>query len=568
MNKTIIGSSALKYHGGSTLLRIAGTYPTLLEVILEQVQNCIDKDAKNIWITLNQKTNHLATRDDGDGVTIEEFDKALKSVGKTIKKGDKLGRFGLGLVAPIGKCKVYCFTSTPRENPDKYIEWTFTTEGLENMEDVRIPWKSLPNLRFGVNYTGKGISGVGWRTEARLEGITTDRFVSKVTMEMLCEGILSKYNQAMKKKGVKAIVTITSLDGARETSEIKATDFTGTPLPERIIRNEEGGDTVFRMFLTRKSRTSKSGKIFVGEVDNDFRISFPMFIRSLPAGIEFPEETVRALLSGFFEGEILSSRAKIHSSRRGFEINDSLLGLALAIQCWFEEIGSDHFIEAKEQRREERYQALGIRSMRVIEALSQDKFGKTILSVIQSFEKGTIGSQHFEKKGSESDRTGIAVSYGGTSGQKTGVTPARSKPEIEHVGHKPFVVIGPRGHHRRIVRSNSLGLNLAHEAMPGNKLWELEEATGTLILNVRHPLWVECEERSDMVLMKFQEFLIIGALTAQAMPEDWREIAKTQVEESTPPYVFALLNGDCLANRGPGRPKKEKIKKLVMSKNK
>ena len=85
-----LGLSKLDLHAGSAILRAANVYPTLLEVILEMVQNSSDKGALKIWITLNQKSRSLAVKDNGDGVDQSEFDEALLQVGKTIKKSDKL----------------------------------------------------------------------------------------------------------------------------------------------------------------------------------------------------------------------------------------------------------------------------------------------------------------------------------------------------------------------------------------------------------------------------------------------------------------------------------------------
>src|SRR5437762_1001324 len=100
-------SSAVGFHMGSTMLHLSGKYPTLLEVLLETIQNCIDKNSRDIWVTINQKSRNLTIRDDGDGVSGEEFNKALDQIGMTMKKESALGRFGLGLVSPVGKCEKF-----------------------------------------------------------------------------------------------------------------------------------------------------------------------------------------------------------------------------------------------------------------------------------------------------------------------------------------------------------------------------------------------------------------------------------------------------------------------------
>src|SRR3989344_4996736 len=70
--------SPFGFHEGEALLKLAGYYPRLLDVLLESVQNCIDKDSQKIMIGVNQKSRQISIRDDGDGVSQTEFEKALR----------------------------------------------------------------------------------------------------------------------------------------------------------------------------------------------------------------------------------------------------------------------------------------------------------------------------------------------------------------------------------------------------------------------------------------------------------------------------------------------------------
>ena len=547
--ESLSGSSGVGVHMGAILLRAATTYPTLLEVILEQIQNAIDANAHDVWVNINQKSRTLSIRDNGDGATQAKFEEALDTVGRTIKPKDKLGRFGLGLCSPLGKCEKHTFTSTSKGDPRGYIEWTFETPKIAEMKDVKVPLRTRPDMWYG-DYNGQGITSVQWRTEVRLEKYTADRFVSRVTMESLCEGI-QKYNQSMKQKDVVVHVTLVNHEGDRKTQDVRAENFQGTPLETQVLESRDSGKTHFKLYLAKGTTKGRTGKVWVGETGNDFRITFSMFLRSLPDGTKLSEETVQALNSGVFEGEILNSRVSLHANRRGFEANDALLGYCVAIEEWFQKFGREHFEQIRQTRREERYQGLGVRSMRVIEALIKSPIGEHIMKAIEGFRKGTIGIGHFARKGEDVGQLGIAVVSAKPQTTAKGEGHTNETPTEERKGHKPFVVYGPQGNPRKVVRSSSLGLNLAHEPLPGNKLWEFDATTGTIILNIKHPLWVQCEERGDKVLMKFQEYLMVHALTVQILPDDWQEIARTGLDEATPLYAFTLINGDSLSGRIP-----------------
>lgn len=553
--------SDVGFHEGSTLLRVAGTYPTLQEVLLEAVQNSLDKNSSSVQITINQKARSISIRDNGDGVNVNEFEHALSSVGHTIKKESALGRFGLGLVSPVGKCAKYTFTSTPRDNPRGYVEWSFVSDSIREQHSVEIPYNPLPKHCYGDGRSNHVHTYVNWRTEVRLERYTMDRYVSRISMETLAESIISKFNTALRRKNAVVKIIIIGETGIREEEEVRFKEYEGNKMPELKVDNQEGGRTFFRLYLAKKAAKGRAGKVTVGEQGNDFRVPFYMFCKNLPDEMRLSEDVQHALLSGTFEGDILSSRARFHANRRGFEADDALMGFCLAIQEWYDQQGSIYFQEAQASRQDERYQDLGIRSMKVLEALLKSPQGSNLMDAVKAFKFGSIGDGHTPKPGKLTDLKYIhdGESHTGEGDAKVEGSGSGSKslPKKEIPTHHPFVTAGPRGQRRKLVRSNSLGVSLAHEPLPSNKLWDLDQTTGTLTLNVRHPVWVECSERSDRVLMRFQEFLMVQALSVLTFQEDWRIQAELVLEGAAIPYAFTILNGDYIAGRGPGRRRKD-----------
>ncbi|MFC1656546.1 ATP-binding protein [Patescibacteria group bacterium] len=542
--------SNLAFSQGPALISIAETYPTLLEVLLEAVQNALDSGATKIWINVNRQIRQITIQDNGRGVTEKRFEDALQSVCETIKPGDKLGRFGRGLVAPLGKCDSFIFTSCA-QNKAEYLEWTFDTEDIRDQRKrVRIPKEKQPDLRFRRGVAGKEVRGkttpVKWRTQILIRNFTKDRMISKIgNINNLVSEINDRYQAVLRKNKVALSITIISEDGSIEDREdIRAYEFSGKALGEAIITNDDGGKTIFRLYVLNgaRSKGSPKGKVLIGEIGNDFRLRFTS---SRCKGLLDPE-IVSALTSGIFEGEILSESAELHSNRRGFVENDALVGFCEAIEEWYQEYGYKYIQEIEDTQETERYQDLGLQSLTNLEKLlkNPDEF-PSIIDLIRSFKYGTVGSGHVEPgKDRVKDQTTTTKATRGIApkGKRRSPEGPRTEPTRHIKGHVPLTVAGP-GTQRTVVRHHSFGLQLVHSAMEGNsRLWDLDTDQGILYLNIRHPHWVSCEDK-DRDVMRLQEYLAIQALNFHAMPANWQtESHRTLLDEEVKSFVFLLRN--------------------------
>jgi len=388
--KTGTESSLMAFHEGLVLFRIADSYPFLFEngVVSELIQNAIDSEAANIWLWVNLKKRSIVVQDDGVGASVEQFNTALQRVGSSMKKKDKLGRYGIGLVSPMGKCAKFIFTSTTKKDPKAYTRWTFDCAEIEKTSSkIEIPHESVPEFQF--SRTGKGTP---WRTEMRIYQFRSDLRAQRFDADRLTQAIQERFSNAMKKRDVVVHVQVTAENGALLQWVIKAKEFRGTPLSRASKLGRDSGVTDITLFLSPQKKGHK-GRVLIGEVDNDFRVDFQTFARS--AGSDFiSDEAVQVLTSGIFEGVITNSKIKLSPDRRSFERNSALAGFCKAIEEWVNEAGNAHVEEIKTCRREERFQILGTRSMRVLEALAlQDPL---LLELIQSFKVGTHGLRHAE----------------------------------------------------------------------------------------------------------------------------------------------------------------------------
>lgn len=543
--------SEIQFHQGETLLRLAGHYPTLADVIYETIQNALDSEAERIAVVIDHERRMVTVADDGVGATRDKFEKALKSVCCSVKDESKLGQFGMGLISPLGKCEEFTFTSTPRSNPKAYLCWTFNVNQLAKQSRLLdVPVEPLPQMYFGRSGSGKGM--VPWRTEVKIRKFTKDRILSRLSVASLREGILERFAAAMQKLKAVVEIKIISAEGKAEGDKVVADAYEGKRLPVEYITDEDAGRTTFLLYVARRTVKGRCGKVRVGEDSRDFRISFSQFSRNSA----MKSETVEALISGLFEGEILSEKARLDPSRKSFQLNDTLFGLCATIESWFEKTGRAHMEKAKEEMQDSRYQQLGLRSMRVIESLLERPEFAHLKEIVDSFSVGTIGSHHVrpherilgqQDLPSVSVHGGEGVVRGNGSGGSIG-----EEPEKEHKKHIPLTVSGPKGRQRMLVKGNSLGLQFSYEEMEGSeKLWDLDDRCGILRFNTRHPLWAQCEV-DDKALMKFQEHVALTALALQAAPDSWREQGRRIFDDLAPPIVFWLLEGDGIAGRKAG----------------
>lgn len=549
MTKHTQGSS-VNFNHGIALCRIANEYPTTLESLMEAVQNELDANANEIHILLNRKARNMIVRGNGDGVNKANFELALTQVCESVKERGKLGQFGIGLISPLGKCDYFTFTSCPKHDKEKqgYIEWHFKTESIRKQDkDVTVPSRFREDLihkSLAPDGTRRGLTAVDWRTEVAIYKYDKDKLISRIpSAQALFDGIVERYGATMRRNNVRVSIAIINEDGSEDLATGKAKQFSGKKLPEVVVNHPDSGATTVRLYLARKTDKGYAGVVGVGEADNDFRIRFNMFARStkLLDGV-----LVEALTSGIFEGEILSSKAKLNPNRKSFAEDQALLGFCESIETWYKEHGRKHFADAQEEREDQRYQQLGRESMIALEAMLQLPKYADLMDVINSFKRGTIGNGHHNPEkdtvlGKQKQKSvAVSTANGHSNGGGNGGGEKERNPAEERESHHPFTVAGPQGKRRTMVKSDSLGLQFSHTAMEGSdRLWVLDMQVGVLHFNIRHPVWV-AHEKSNRQVKQLQEFIAIQALHLEKMPEDWRKITDIFVGEILSPFSFLI----------------------------
>ncbi len=559
-------TARIDFHKGETLLNLANTYPKLSDVLLELVQNALDEKANRIWIEVDYKNRKAHVQDNGQGASIDKFNGALGSVAKPGRKEKgSLGQFGIGLISPLGKCKKFFFVSCPQPHDSLYQEWLLETDHIKAQQhDISIPTKVRQDIIFEKKVPGK--NSVDWRSRAQLIDFTEDQFVSQLSMDGLVGGIQDRYSGVMRKNNVVISVVIKDEKGKKhQRDNVTALEFLGRKLLEQELLDSGGGKVLFRLFIAKKigKGRQRQGKVSMGVMGNDFRFPFEYFARSAASLLK--PDVVDALSKGLFEGEILSEKARLHRDRQTFEKDDNWIGLCIAIEEWFDKFGREHTKEAQQSNEDERHQELGLRSMKVVEDMLRDPSSASLLAVLKSFERGTVGSGHTDVPASKvyGQQDEKALSVDGNVGESKSKKddgeppPDPTKPPEHKPDHMPLTVAGPKGKRRKEVRGHSTGLGFVYDAMDGSPdLWKLDIKNGLLHFNIRHPLWMACDSKSDLALMKLQELVTIQALTLEIMPEGLRHCQRQAFDEHNGAMVTWILNSDKARGSIPAAKKK------------
>lgn len=556
------GASEMKVHLGNLIMLAANQYPTLLASLLEIVQNAIDGEAKHIQIKLDRKSRNLFVFDNGNGASVTKFEQALGQIGQSMKALTKLGRFGYGLVSPIDKCEAVTFTSCPKEMSDLYMMWTFRADEIRNRpETIHIP-HTPQSFRFGrttktLTIDSKTVSQVEWRTRVMLRNYTPDREIAKIgTIDDLAKEIFSRYGTAMRAGKVRLSIEYTDDLGKTEVRrELTAPEYTGESL---MLHSEVVGGTraTFKLFLARaEGRRGKSnGLVVVGESDNPFR--FPIKELIIRCGEYINPEVARALRSGIFEGEITSGSAKLHENRKQFVINDGLINFAQALEQWYTKVGAHHMETIQESRAGERYQELGLESMKNIEQMLNTAKFSHLVDLLKLLPHGTVGKQHQNNEtvvGQQEHRSKRTGEGGQKTSTKNGEGGPTKEPKEQHPKDTPYTVAGPEGQRRHIVGGGSFGLQFSYQNMPGeNRLWIFDDTQGILHFNVRHPVWVACDTSNKRV-MQLQELVAVQAINWFFAPDYMKDNLLEHTSNIIDQHAFMLVHS---ASFNSGAPKK------------
>lgn len=535
-----MGEVALGFNNGKVFMHLARhTYTTLTQVIIECVQNALDANARNVWIKVDMRKRTIIVANDGDGVDVELFERALMSVGEGVKDKTKLGRFGLGLISPLDKCRYYTFTSRPNGDR-KWLRWRFEAAQIEpQSNEVRIPLSRIGDERMkGDRYAVSLLS---------IHGFTKDRATSALDPGILANSIQEKLGPAMRKLGVTCHLEFHTAERQTVHEEIKPLDYAGEALPPFTYEDTYVGKVEFELYRAVRTSRGRNGLVVLSELDSTYPITWKEFTGQT-RDVGMTGDLIKALGSGFFEGVVRAEKVELHPSRNKFVRNDAVFGLVFALEEWFADIGRAIYEDERIEQAERRYQELGLRTLdRLDDLLHQPEFSH-LREALKALEKGTIGQGHVPPKGKvtkEETDPSKRVGPGGVNVRKEpdGGRESKAPQDPERPGDVPLSAAGPDGRRRRITRRNSGGLQFSYGMPEGSeRLWELDPLQGIVYFNVRHPTWLKIADKDHHVL-HLQEWIAIQALGMLLQPETAFPLLPEYVDSQTLAYVELMVIG-------------------------
>ncbi len=589
IERTALRYSPIEINKGQNLLRHAEDYPRLIDGINETLQNAIDENARTIWIYVDYRKRILTVQDNGDGASIEKFDRTLVSVCDALqqvtKTSNKLGRWRIGFWWFMNKCQRAWFTSTPSTSAKGYHQYEFDVQAMIRQKELEIPNGPVANMRY-VGF--EGVPGnqdivVPWRSELRIEGFTSDPFINELSVAMIAQEAHAHFGKTMLDKKITIEVEIIDAKGVSEKRTITPRDFDGQPLELYSRDAKYAGHFTARIYVANKEKGRRNGQVYIADPRSDYRIAFNDFVKAIRGYEWLSAECITALIgSGVFEGEMTADAIKLFKNRKEFQGDRAMQSFCEAINTWYCDVGQRYVNDAREVQREQRYQDLGVRVLTAVRELV--KQNTRLQECIKKIKFGSIGRGHTQydnsrrtqEQGSLAATPGILRRHSVATVSKPPSRPAKKSqeetPDYEEAvssgasesapkkNQQAYTVAGPEGKPRKIVRDESLGIQLAYAMKASSRnLYDFDTKTGLLTFNVLHEHWIECEP-DDYALMRLQEYVAVEALVLQSLPPEWHAVCTEGFKEFLKPYVFMLLNADRLTGRKATKKSDSKIK--------
>ena len=531
----------LKLHVGSMLVnQVAKTYPNVADAVKEAVQNGIDRGATRIEVVVDTPRKTYYISNDGLGADEEEFNTALSQIGKTLKdpKEGKYGRFGLGLVAHLGKCSDMVFESCG--NDKKYRRWIMKTSTIENSSEPRASCELIPAFYHSPRMSGTDSKAQWWVSRVTGVNYSQDKTIGVIDLKKLSQDIENAFGVQISKRQIN--ITLRQQKALLEKPlEIKVSKILFKGAAISVYENsdvQETGKVKLRLF---KAQNQSQGKVLFGDnTDNRIPISS---LRKFSFHEYVPREISDALASGFFEGEILGEKLAIHSGRKKFEENDALIGLGIVLADWWEETGRRIFQSFSSDKSSARFTKLGIESLQAFQKILSGS--PDIMSALKALSIGSVGTGNADH-GKRSNTTTLGTSTKGSPGNEKGDAGGQAKTAGTKArdGNITSSVSSPSGNERKIVKAGG-AISIMHNmdpVFPG--LWKWQEGSSTIEINTSHEVWEHCE-RVDSDLAKLHLHILTQAIQYIALPKDMRDVLQT---------TYMMMNSAFTESLSIGRP--------------
>lgn len=142
-------------------------YRNFITVLGEAISNSWDADANNVWIYIDRENNHLIIKDDGEGMTSDDFQNKFLKIGYSKRKGgtDKtnsqrpfIGRKGIGKLALLSCAKrIHVLTKTKTTD---FVGGVIDNSGLDNAINDDLTPQQYPLETVNISLFGDHLNGI------------------------------------------------------------------------------------------------------------------------------------------------------------------------------------------------------------------------------------------------------------------------------------------------------------------------------------------------------------------------------------------------------------------------
>lgn len=496
----------LGYHQGNVALYLAQKYGTLEQVILELVQNLLDKKAQTALIRLNLKRRRLQSWDDGLGASLEEITRRINCVGQRQKGDDDIGEKGIGNLAPLAvgaKYRIITRDATVH-NPPPFFEIILDREAVAGQRDVEFAGKHLPvSWGFKDRYAGmssyidvQDIDGAHIRRLAKIPNL----------LDEIVDTIAQTFPGRIRDSGIKIRIEVVDEKGVPVEKIVHPIEFPGRR--EEFLIETPRGTVSFEVYLTVTQ--VKNPRVLV---DHQGKYSFPLSnLRDVwPAVSHF-------FGCGYVQGRIRVDFCTIDPDRTNFEVNEGLEAFQDAVLQFVVDYGEPWLERLKEQREEDRLMEVAERVIRNLES--------------DIFQDPELVPEFFKKP----DRTPEPPP---TQTRKK----VRKKAEVPSIRRAEPKARKPRAYK---VQSSQLRIVFKEGDETHGNLWRARLGSGgdearAIVINLTHRDMIDAEQHGNVALQQYIGFLVATRLAGLMAPNQAQVPGFIDVAESWMlPYVDAM----------------------------
>lgn len=555
-------------HLGNILMdHLADKYPSLVLTLLEGVQNAIDASATKVMIFVDQRERTMFMLDNGEGVEETRFNKAIRTIGQTIKSSKKLGRYGIGVISPINKCDRFYFIS--KGDARGYVGWPFIATAIRQAttqlkiqpilmtEPPAIP-TVLATALLGYQMT--------WQTMLIMEKIVEDKVIALVDLDELTERIVGSLGHRMKQNNVTCRVVIIREDGTVEERDIKPRTYTGKSLGVFELYGEKCGFVTLELYqvpLTAGKR-HREGIVSVSEAVKIYPLPWPQVRQQLQPTSwvkEFKADltpVMDALSSGIVEGLVLVDNIRIDTSRKYFHNDEPLQDLLFVLQDWYVKGGYSLFDEEQAIERDRHQRQLAGEMLEELDGWARGggEWGDLMGVYRTNVALGRVGEGHSEVDSPVGRDEHLSTRRGrGGAGKTREASESTSRTKGEPRGPRgsykdtPVGVLG-KGTRRTMVRHDSTGLWIdVVDFTLGTQLFSFDRTKGELLFNSGNEVWSRLYGANERRRAKYHDqqikhlmlWVIIELGTYLDLPQEQFDEVCERLNKKAPLFARGLI---------------------------